>query len=100
MGRRRLASESGQTQGEYVLVVAGIALACVAAALVVGALLSGRFDSSAKPFGPGTGQFTPPSPPAAVYPTSAAQCENGGWQSYPQFPDEQACLDYIATLAP
>jgi len=35
--RRRLASESGQTQAEYVLVVAGIAIACIAAALILGA---------------------------------------------------------------
>jgi Flp pilus assembly pilin Flp len=49
MGRRRLASESGQTQAEYVLVIAGIAMACIAAALILGAVLNGRFDSSAKP---------------------------------------------------
>lgn len=101
MGRRRLASESGQTQAEYVLVVAGIAIACIAAALILGAVLSGRFDSSAKPFGPGTGTFTPPNPPAPlVYPTSVEQCEKGGWKSYPQFADEHECLDYVQHLAP
>jgi Flp pilus assembly pilin Flp len=101
MGRRLLASESGQTQAEYVLVVAGIAMACIAAALILGAVLNGRFDSSAKPYGPGTGTFTPPSPPAQlVYPTRVDQCEKGGWQNYPQFADEHECLDYVENLAP
>ena len=66
MGRQRLASESGQTQAEYVLVVAGIAIACIAAALILGAVLNGRFDSSAKPFGPGTGTFHPSEPTRAA----------------------------------
>lgn len=101
MRRRRLAAESGQTQSEYVLVIAGIAIACIVAALILGSLVRGSFDSSAKPFGPGSGTLTPPSPPAQlVNPTQVEECENGGWQSYPQFPDEQTCLDYVESLAP
>jgi hypothetical protein len=91
-GRRRPSTSSSSP---------GSQIACIAAALILGAVLNGRFDSSAKPFGPGTGTFTRPSPPAQlVYPTRVDQCENGGWQSYPQFADEQECLDYLENLAP
>jgi len=42
----------------------------------------------------------PSEPPAQlVYPTRVDQCENGGWQSYPQFADEQEFLDYLENLA-
>jgi Flp pilus assembly pilin Flp len=96
--RQARPSESGQAQSEYVLVVAGIALACIAAALLLGALVVDRFDSSSKPLVPSSSPFTPPRSPATVYPTSLSQCEDGGWRDFPQFADESACADYIATL--
>ncbi len=98
MGRERLRADAGQTQAEYVLVVAGIALACIAAALFLGAVLNGSFDSSSKPLTPGSSPFTPPSPPALVYPTKLSQCEGEGWKDFPQFESESDCADYIATL--
>ena len=81
------ASEPGQVQAEYALVVAAIAVGCIVAVLFVGGALSGLFDSSARPLTPGSGPFTPPSAPAD-YPTTVAQCENGGWESFPQFESE------------
>jgi len=100
MGRRRLASESGQTQAEYVLVVAGIAIACIAAALILGAVLNGGFDSSAKPFGPGTGTFTPPSPPAQLVYPSASTSRTGAGKAVRSSPTSRNFSTYLENLAP
>ena len=100
MGRQRLASESGQTQAEYVLVVAGIAIACIAAALILGAEWAVRLVGEA--VRPRNRHIHPsePNPRSSSTATRVDQCENGGWQSYPQFADEQECLDYLENLAP
>ena len=86
---------SGQVQAEYALVVAAIAIGCIVAVLFVGGALSGLFDSSARPLTAGRGRsrrrvLPPPTP------RPSAQCENGGWESFPQFQSEAACVDYVA----
>ena len=99
MGWRRAASASGQTQAEYALLAAGIAAACIFAVLFLGGSVDDLWSRSAKPVTPHT--FSPPFhsvlPPE---PSSASDCENGGWQSYPQFPDEDACLAFLAGPPP
>jgi Flp pilus assembly pilin Flp len=96
---RRLTTEGGQTQGEFALLVAGVAVACIVAVLFLGGAVNGLWDRSSKPVSPNT--FTPPSdPPSAVTPSTAADCENGGWTNYPQFETEQECLDSVAEITP
>ena len=86
-------SESGQTASETVLIVAAIALACVIALIYLGGGISNVFDSIVDPSGPPPGPFTPPAP--AAVPRTIDDCLNGGWQDYPQFVDEQACIDFV-----
>ena len=101
MARAQYRSERGQTQAEYTVVLAAIAVACILAALFVGGAVSGLFDSSPTPLVPGSSPFTPPHPPAALtQPSSAEECTNEGWRSFPQFDSEAACLDYVDGLAP
>jgi hypothetical protein len=69
---------------EYALIVAAIAIGCVFAILVYSGIVNGLFDSTAPPLNPPV--FVPPvTTPELTYPTSL---------------DEQACVDYIASLAP
>ena len=84
---------------EYALIVAAIAIGCVFAILVYAGIVNGLFGSAAEPLNPGP--FVPPvTTPQLTYPTSVDDCLDGGWQDYPQFPDEQACVDYVASLPP
>ncbi len=96
---RRLSSTSGQTQAEFALIVAGVAVACIVGVLFLGGAVGGLWDRSTKPVTPGT--FTPPSdPPTTPTPATAADCMNEGWKSYPRFHTEQECLDFVAGIAP
>ena len=82
VGVRERTSESGQATAEYVMLMAAIAIGLIAASfpgrrrrrtlrIVVRALQQAP--------------FTPPSRPTSVWPTSLADCEDGGWRNYPQF---------------
>jgi Flp pilus assembly pilin Flp len=99
VSRRQLASSSGQTQAEYGLVVAGIAAVIIVAVLLVGGVLSGKFDTSSKPFTPDTSPFSPPTTPELVFPTSASQCAGDGWKDFPQFEMQSDCTDYVDTVS-
>ena len=92
-------SDAGQVMPEYALIVAAIAIGCVFAILVYAGIVNGLFGSTAKPLNPAP--FVPPVTTLELtYPTSADECLDGGWRDFPQFPDEQACLDYVASLGP
>ncbi len=84
--------------GEYAIVVAGIAVACVFLALFLGRGIGDLFGSST-PAGGGT--FTPPTTtPAPASPTTPEDCEHGGWQLFvnPSFTSESDCKTYVANL--
>ena len=86
---------------EYAVILGGIALVCVVAALFIGATIKGRFDSTDTPTP--AAPFTPPRPtpaPQITYPTTLEECEHGGWRDFPQFESEQDCRAYIDSLEP
>ena len=86
---------------EYAVILGGIALVCVVAALFIGATIKGRFDSTDTPTP--AAPFTPPRPtpaPQITYPTRLEECEHGGWRDFPQFASEPDCRDYIDSLEP
>ena len=93
-GRR--GPESGQTLAEYAVVVAGIAVACVVAALFLSAVIGSDVGATVKP-----APFQPPaSPPQLVWPTKLEDCEAGGWRNFVQFDNEAECKDYVNGLTP
>jgi Flp pilus assembly pilin Flp len=89
--------EAGQTLSEYVLMVGAIALVVALAVMFLGDRIQGLFGSSAEPIA-----TTPvrEEPPALSYPTTLADCENGGWRNYTQFASEADCTHYVEGLAP
>ena len=98
--RATLAREPGQAFAEMAVIVAAIAVACLLAALFLGVTIKGLFDrSGSNPATPPV--FTPPATtPAPVYPSTLAECENGGWRNFPQFRNERECSDYVRRLQP
>ena len=96
-GRR--GRESGQTLAEYAVVVAGIAVVCLLAALFLGAVIGNRVGTTMKPAPPA--EFQPPAPtPQLVWPTRLEDCEDGGWRNFVQFDNEAQCKDYVNGLTP
>ena len=90
-------SDSGQGLVEYVLILAGIALACIGATMFLSGGLNGLYSSVAS-----SPVLTPPSvsahitaPAVPLEPTSAESCLDGDWRDYPQFEDEAACLRFV-----
>jgi Flp pilus assembly pilin Flp len=94
---RDFRADHGQVAAEYVLILAGIAVACVVAVLFLGGAVSNLFDSSGKPM-----QSAPFRPPVSslAYPTTLEDCDDPGWRDFPQFADEQACRTYVEGLGP
>jgi Flp pilus assembly pilin Flp len=91
-------SESGQTLSEYAVVIAGICVVCLIAALFVGGTISARFQGAGDSVTTPSAPFDPPDQPTVTWPTKIEDCENGGWQNFPQFTDEQECIDYVNSL--
>ena len=86
---------------EYAVVLAGIAVVCLVAAVFVGAAIQGRFRSTNTPTP--AGPFEPPPTPAMPKPnspTAIAECEGGGWRNFPQFDSEGECRRYVDSLPP
>src|SRR4051812_31038953 len=96
-------SESGQSLVEYVLIVAGVALACMAATLFLSGRINGLFSSIGNDpgiFSPPSVQSPVPTTPELAVPDTVEDCLNGGWQNYPQFDDEIACVEFVNNGAP
>jgi pilus assembly protein Flp/PilA len=89
--------EGGQTLASYALIVALIAIGCVVAIIFLGRALSGAYDTTPTPGEPGV--FRPPVA-ELHWPTSIEECEDGGWQDFGQFADENACIEYVRSLGP
>ena len=90
--------ESGQVVPEYALLLGGIAIACLLAALILGGRIGDLFGSTSDPVS--HGPFTPPAMPASVHPLTVEECLDGGWQSFPQFESEEECTSYVNDLGP
>ena len=91
-------SESGQTIVEYALIVATIAVVCVAATVFLSDRISDLFGTvtdSPAINRPTPGSLTPPTPPIQ-WPTRVSQCLHGRWRNYPQFADQASCIRYVA----
>ncbi len=81
---------------EYALILGGIALVCVLAVLFLGDRISDLFDRTAQPIAP----TSEPTSPSVPYPLAISDCQDGGWQSFPQFASEGACEDWVNGITP
>ena len=97
MARGRHTWESGQAIGEYAVVIAGIAVVCLVAALFVGSIVANRIRDA--PSQPHTSLEPPRTSPQLVWPRRLEDCENGGWRNYVQFENERQCKDYVRDMA-
>jgi Flp pilus assembly pilin Flp len=89
-------SESGQTSVETVLIIGAIALACLVAMIFLRGGISNIFDSIVDPNGPPpSAPFVPPA--EVVLPSRVEDCLDGGWHNYPQFVDEQSCVEFVTS---
>ena len=93
--------ESGQAAVDYTLIVAGICVVCALALLFVSGGINGLFDDTGTRIQQQQAPLEPPvSSPPLTWPSSLADCENGGWQNYPQFDDQVECEQYVDDLTP
>ena len=95
---RRERRELGQASGEYAIVVGGIAVVCIVAALFLGLAIKGQFGSASETVQ--QAPFEPPRSAPVTWPTSLADCVDGGWRDFPQFRNEAECRDYVESLGP
>ena len=92
-------AESGQAAVDYTLIVAGIAVVCALALLFVSGGINGLFDDAGTQIQQQQpAPLQPPVQSGETWPTSLADCENGGWRSFPQFDNESDCVDYVNSL--
>jgi hypothetical protein len=76
----------------------GLALVCAVALLFLSGAINGLFNSAGDQQQPG-GAFTPPVPRSDLeWPTTIADCEDGGWRNYAQFRNERQCKDYVRDI--
>ena len=99
MRRNAVDAEAGQAAAEYVLIAAAVAIGCAMAVLFFGAAVTNLFGTSARPIK--AAPFRPPVRSGEItFPATVDECVDGGWRDFPQFADETACTDYVASLAP
>ena len=93
-------NESGQTSAEFSLVLAAIAIGCFLALVFLGGGILDLFDTTGNSVPRSAPPPAPPPAPALTWPTTLEECEDGGWQDFPQFSNEEECVDYVDTLTP
>jgi len=92
-------TERGQVLGEYAVVIGLIAFVCVVALLYIGVVLRDDYKSGGQQVQ--QAPFEPPTPSARQsWPTTLADCEDDGWENYPQFASEDECVEYVDRLTP
>ena len=97
--RREAEGETGQTLSEYAVLIGCVAVVCAVALLFLSGAINGLFDSSADQ--PPISTFTPPVPRSDLeWPTTIADCEDGGWRNYAQFKNERECKKYVRDTTP
>ena len=100
MGWERGHAQSGQASGEFAILLGGVVLVCIVAALLFAGVLRTDYRSS------GEQLQQPAAPPAPIptaphtWPTTFAECEDGGWTNFPQFENEDECVEYVDGLTP
>ena len=93
-------SQSGQASGEFAILLGGIVLVCIVAVLLFAFVLRTDFRSSGEQIQrPAQPRASLPSPPH-TWPTTFAECEDGGWKNFSQFENEEQCVEYVDGLAP
>ena len=99
--RDELRPQSGQTMGEYAVILGGLALMVVVAVVFLGGriddLLGGTGSSVQQPR---SAPFTPPYPSGVSFPATLQDCENGRWRNYAQFENQAECASYVDNLTP
>jgi len=99
----RFRSPLAQTQAEYAIVVASIAIALIVAVLYFGGTVTGLWDRNSEQ----ASVFYPPDsddpPPSTTTfdgpPKTAADCDKWATIIYPKtFTDKGECLAYVASL--
>lgn len=103
MNLRQHDPEAGQTNSEYALILAGLAVFCLVVLVVLGSGVREHFRSTGEtthfvPVAAPRGPFTPPVAPS--YPETLEDCEDGGWREYHQFLNERECKDYVRRSTP
>jgi hypothetical protein len=97
VGQQLEHEEGGQAFASYALVLGLIAVGCIVAIVFLSGSLAGLYRSTPSPGDPGVHR-----PPTAElrWPATVDDCIDGGWRDYAQFDDEQACIDYVESVAP
>jgi|RhiMethySRZTD1v2_1073278.scaffolds.fasta_scaffold1367493_1 hypothetical protein len=99
MRRKRGDTQQAQVLGEYAIVIGVIAFVCIVALLYFGVVLRGDFQSGGEQVQ--QTPFQPPTPSAPrSWPTALADCEHDGWKNFPQFANEDECVEYVDDLPP
>jgi len=98
--RDELLRQSGQTMGEYALILGGLALVVVVAVFFLGGRIGDLFGGTGSSVQPRPAPFSPPYPSEASFPAILQDCQNGGWRNYPQFETEAECVSYVDDLMP
>ncbi len=92
-GRRT--SDCGQVTAEYALILGAIAVACIVALVWLAHPLDKLFRDPT--LLPSEQPFTPPLLPGnSPEPTSFADCESGGWQTF-AFASQADCEAYVTS---
>jgi Flp pilus assembly pilin Flp len=92
--------EAGQALAEYAIIVAGIAVGCLFALLILRSGIDAVFGSTANPTQPTPVPAPRTTTPALTYPTTIEECEDGGWANFPDFESEAECKEYVESLTP
>ena len=98
MGWSRSTSASGQTEAEFALVVAGVAIACIVAVLFLGGAVGGLWDRSTKPVTPST--FDPPEPSVGRGADEHAGLRWHWLDKLPAVRHPAGLFDFVAGLSP
>ena len=93
-------AESGQASGEFAILLGGIVLLCIVAVLLFALVLRGDFRSSGEQIQQPAQPRAPLPSPQHAWPTTFAECENGGWKNFSQFENEDECVEYVDGLTP
>ena len=88
-------SELGQTAAEYAVLLALVAVGCLAALVILSGSIDGLFSNNSNVFNPPNAPPVSTRPSHVVVPRSVQDCMNEGWRNYPQFEDQASCVQFV-----